>query len=315
MNKTIVFDLDDTISFCHDRNWENAKPNIMLIRKINQLFNDGFRIVIHSSRGQLSGHDYTKQVRYWLEDNGVLYSELQFGKPLGMLYVDDKAVKPDYFVTMQIEKIESGLSGKTVIRLGDSVYKDDINIHQTVAWYEIAKNYFHVPEVKSVVGNQLVLEYIPEKRKATIEELEIFLKIFKELQPINNKKWIDYIKRIEEHTEYINANFDVNLYGIIQKLVDMEPPPKTFSHGDFNPDNTIVSGKRKELIYLIDPINVTYSSYKLDEAKLLAWRLRTESDLYPTTLSIAETIRTLKYIKDKELLSKLINICQNFLTT
>ena len=41
MVKRIVIDLDDTISFCHDRNWKEAKPNIPVIRKMNQLHNEG----------------------------------------------------------------------------------------------------------------------------------------------------------------------------------------------------------------------------------------------------------------------------------
>ena len=33
-NKTIVCDIDDTISFCKDRNWVNAKPNLPIIQKL-----------------------------------------------------------------------------------------------------------------------------------------------------------------------------------------------------------------------------------------------------------------------------------------
>jgi hypothetical protein len=311
MITTLVFDLDDTISFCHDRVWENAKPNVELIRKINKLYNDGFNIHIHSSRGELSGTDYTTQVRFWLEDNGVLFHHLQFGKPLGILYVDDKAISPEAFMQCEIEKFK-GWSGSTVIRIGNSVHKDDPNIASTVQWYEYANNYLHVPEVKSVLGNHLVLEYIKEKRKADPEELEIFIKCFAELKPINNHKWDHYIRRVESHCAWLVENLDVNLYGIVLKLADLDVPPHSFSHGDFTPDNTIVSKTRKEKIYLIDPLNVTYSSWKLDEAKLNAWKLRESIETIPTTLSIAETIRTLRYAPQDKL-TKLVNLCTDFL--
>ena len=53
-NKRIVCDIDDTISFCDDRDWENAKPNISVIKKINSMYNDGWEIFLHTARGSIS---------------------------------------------------------------------------------------------------------------------------------------------------------------------------------------------------------------------------------------------------------------------
>ena len=53
-NKRIVCDIDDTISFCTDRDWENAKPNLPVIQKLKQLYNDGWEIFLHTARGSLS---------------------------------------------------------------------------------------------------------------------------------------------------------------------------------------------------------------------------------------------------------------------
>ncbi len=33
-HKRIVCDIDDTISFCDNRDWQNAKPNLPVIQKL-----------------------------------------------------------------------------------------------------------------------------------------------------------------------------------------------------------------------------------------------------------------------------------------
>ena len=55
----------------------------------------------------------------------------------------------------------------------------------------------------------------------------------------------------------------------LEKLLTCQPT-QTFSHGDLSLDNIIVSEKRANHFYLIDPIynKETYSSYVLDGAKL-----------------------------------------------
>ena len=53
-SKTLVFDFDDTISFTKNRDWENAEPNLPLIQKIQELYTKGWKIIIATSRGNLS---------------------------------------------------------------------------------------------------------------------------------------------------------------------------------------------------------------------------------------------------------------------
>jgi hypothetical protein len=314
MNKTIVFDLDDTISFCHDRDWVNAKPNIDLIRRINKLYNEGWFIHIHSSRGQLSGIDYTDQVMEWLESNGVLFHKLEFGKPLAMLYVDDKAISVDDFMGIELEELPGGWSGNTVLRIGNKIFKKDSNIQATVAWYKSAARFYNVPEVLSVIGDQLVLRYIKpsdKKTKATFDELVFIAKSFEAIEPINKYKWKHYIDRIAQHCDWLFLNKKDEYHAVIKLLENMQQPKHTFCHGDLTPDNTVVD--RKGYVNLIDPLNVTYSSFELDIAKLNSWALRNnENDIVVNTLVVSETIRTLKYAPD-ELYFKLRDKCLNYL--
>lgn len=321
MVRTLVFDLDDTISICHDRNWESAKPVLDVIRKINVLYNQGWRIVIDSSRGQLSGTNYFNQVTDWLNDNGVLYHELRFSKRLAALYVDDKAVSPRDFVNMDIFKIES-FSGSDVYKIGNKIHKTDKNIKDTIHWYETAGEVFYVPRILGVSGDELILQYIDSSRKTTVADCLKLTKLFKELPPITSYTWKHYIDRIQKHCDTIKTMTDYSLHMVVRFLHGCSEPENTFSHGDLNPDNVIIG--RKELMYLIDPICSTYSSYKLDEAKVEAWSLRQDiiakganTSTIPdvSLLAIAETIRTIPYIikKDTKLGNDLCLTCLNFL--
>ena len=96
-NKRIVCDIDDTISFCDDRDWENAKPNNPVIQKLMSLHNQGWEIFLHTARGSISAktpNDARKKyegiITRWMAEHKVPYDKLIFGKPLGTYYVDDK---------------------------------------------------------------------------------------------------------------------------------------------------------------------------------------------------------------------------------
>jgi len=52
--KTIICDVDDTISISTTHDWENAIPNIQVINKINKLYDDGWTIILMTARGQVS---------------------------------------------------------------------------------------------------------------------------------------------------------------------------------------------------------------------------------------------------------------------
>jgi hypothetical protein len=312
MRRVIVFDLDDTISFCHDRDWPNAKPNIELIRKINKLYNEGWYIHIYSARGTISGTDYYSQVSRWLHEHGVLFHRLQFGKPLAALYVDDKCVTAADFVDLDIREIPGGWSGQKVVKIGGKIFKTDLHIHDTVRWYQFAKEFYYVPEVLSVVGTDLVLKYIEPKGSISYQACKYIVESFQALPPITKHTWKDYVDRIKGHTDWLKEHKQLDLSKILYRLTDMIPPEHTFSHGDFTPDNIVV-GKR-DRPHLIDPLLVTYSSWELDMAKLNSWALRhnMEIEVPVNALIIAETIRTLKYAPE-EMYTKLSTICLNYL--
>ena len=99
-NKRIVLDFDDTLAFTTNRDFKNANPNIDLIEKTNQLFDEGWQIDIFTARGSLScktrkeaRQKYEFEIEQWLLEHGVKYNLLSFEKPLAAYYIDDKGIK------------------------------------------------------------------------------------------------------------------------------------------------------------------------------------------------------------------------------
>ena len=103
--KTIVVDIDDTISFTYNRDFINSVPNQPVIDKINQLYNEGWNIILFTARGGKSCNTLEeKEKKYrlvtenWLIKHNVKYNILMFGKPNADYYVDDKNISVDEFV-------------------------------------------------------------------------------------------------------------------------------------------------------------------------------------------------------------------------
>lgn len=104
-SKVIIVDFDDTLCLHagYDKsNITKGEPNLPLILKLNELFDRGYSIQIYTARGHIStGTRKEADARYrlviqeWLQKYGVKYSHLTFNKPLGIIYIDDKSVRPD----------------------------------------------------------------------------------------------------------------------------------------------------------------------------------------------------------------------------
>ena len=107
IEKSIVFDLDDTICFPYlnkadtFERYGKAEPNRAVIDYMRILREKGFHITIHSARRMIthkgSLHDILADVMditvAWLRKYNVPYDELKFGKPYSSTwYVDDKAM-------------------------------------------------------------------------------------------------------------------------------------------------------------------------------------------------------------------------------
>ena len=302
-HKRIVFDIDDTISFTTSRNWSNAKPNIPLIQKINNLYDDGWEIYLVTARGSIScetrekaAEKYEAQIKKWLNDNNVKYHVLSFDKFLAAYYVDDKAITPEDFLNLKFKVIKSGWSGATVELRDNKIYKTHNNSRDVAKWYNVAKNYINVPKVHSLVGDTLCLQYLNNNSDYKINDVIDIINIFRLMEPAQKiSSFKNYLKRIENHAKLnneINQKFE-KVISILNKMFIYDDNYKdlftfiynhiadTFCHGDLSIDNIITQNNET---YLIDPIfeennELGYSSWLLDVSKLMM-SLYKNKDLY-----------------------------------
>lgn len=108
--KTLVIDLDGTICSqeSSDR-YAQARPQAEVIRRVNQLWTEGWDVVIYTARGMSTYGDasvansaHREMTERWLEENRVCYTRLVFGKPAGDVYVDDKGRSIDDFTAGKV---------------------------------------------------------------------------------------------------------------------------------------------------------------------------------------------------------------------
>lgn len=86
----IIIDLDGTIC-TEEKTFSRslAKPLPKAVETINALFKEGHIIIIYSSRTWIEFEMTTD----WLKRNKIKYHQLVLGKPVGDLWIDDRAIK------------------------------------------------------------------------------------------------------------------------------------------------------------------------------------------------------------------------------
>jgi len=98
MRKTYIVDIDNTICETTDSNYDNSKPFYDRIQKINDLYNQGHKIIYWTARGSNSGIDWTDKTHSQLAAWGCNYDEIKMNKPSYDFWIDDKAINAeDYF--------------------------------------------------------------------------------------------------------------------------------------------------------------------------------------------------------------------------
>lgn len=116
MNKKLVIDLDDTISFNYSNDYSTATVNLEVLNVLRTYKSNGFTIVINTSRNMrthggnigLINANTLPVIVDWLKINNIPFDEVYIGKPWcgeGGFYVDDKAIRPAEFVHYSYEEI------------------------------------------------------------------------------------------------------------------------------------------------------------------------------------------------------------------
>lgn len=94
----IYVDIDETICVSpEDRDYSKATPIKKNIKKINEMYDNGDKIVYWTARGTGSGIDWREVTEAQFKAWGVKCHELHFGKPIYDLFIDDKNINSDTF--------------------------------------------------------------------------------------------------------------------------------------------------------------------------------------------------------------------------
>tara|TARA_B110000046_G_scaffold184347_1_gene222595 strand:+ start:211 stop:513 length:303 start_codon:yes stop_codon:yes gene_type:complete len=95
-------DIDDTICYYNEKSegkidYSKAIPYMSRITKINNLFDEGHKIIYWTARGTMTQKLWFnityKQLTQW----GCKFHELRMGKPVYDLFIDDKNINSDTY--------------------------------------------------------------------------------------------------------------------------------------------------------------------------------------------------------------------------
>ena len=122
--KTVVMDLDGTLTIDEPgAPYADRKPRLDVVEKLRAMREQGFRIVISTARNMNTYGGNVGQINIktlptilsWLDRHDIPYDEVLVGKPwcgFEGFYVDDKAIRPDEFVALDLPAIHTLVGSK-----------------------------------------------------------------------------------------------------------------------------------------------------------------------------------------------------------
>jgi dTDP-glucose 4,6-dehydratase len=93
----IYVDIDNTIALTIGTNYKKAIPVKDRIKKINNLYESGHKIIYWTARGSQTGIDWKAVTTFQLLRWGAKFHELKMGKPAYDLFIDDKNINSEMF--------------------------------------------------------------------------------------------------------------------------------------------------------------------------------------------------------------------------
>lgn len=116
LKRRLVVDIDNTITVTEHGDYVNSKAVQETINMLKKYKEEGFEIVLFSSRnmrtyeanvGKINIHTLPN-ILDWLKKHDVPFDEILVGKPwcgFDGFYIDDSAVRPSEFHSMSFEEI------------------------------------------------------------------------------------------------------------------------------------------------------------------------------------------------------------------
>lgn len=122
-NKRVVIDVDGVLAKKDNNNYENKQVDHNVLDQLKEYDRQGFDIILYTARNMRTYDGRIGSINAntapvlldWLDENDVPYDEIFYGKPwcgYDGFYVDDKAVRPSEFLSMEhqelIDMLEDG---------------------------------------------------------------------------------------------------------------------------------------------------------------------------------------------------------------
>lgn len=116
---TIVIDLDGTLTLDDGAlPYSERRPNTPVIDKLRQYREKGFQVAIFTARNMKTHNKSVGRINAvtlpiileWLNKHDIPYDEVYVGKPWADdsgFYVDDRAIRPDEFVNLSHDEINT----------------------------------------------------------------------------------------------------------------------------------------------------------------------------------------------------------------
>lgn len=276
----IILDLDDTLSRTKNRDWQNSQPIADVcckVREIQEKMPDA-EIYIHTARGMNSckgdAHEAERRnrpnIENFLSKNGIKVDGIIFGKPLGDLYVDDKAMSADEFANSDVRTYE-GLSGAKVWSIGRMVVKECADAAEQAEWYEKARQIgIPVPRVLCTQLGRIYMERVKGEVGASgllviVGALE-YIDCMKAISLDGKNDSKGYAEHCSRRAEEAGVAMEEGLKDFICNCYELRA--RTFCHGDMTLQNMIWDNGK---LTLIDPCQrAEMSHWLLDASKLRA---------------------------------------------
>lgn len=153
-----IFDLDGTI--CEEKlsdtpveEYANVKPKTDVVEVMNELRRNGKFITILTARHMKTQNGNVDKVinivsditEKWLNDNNIPYDCIWYGKPYGMVQVDDRSIHPAELVmlhrTNQLQNIDEYFSQKDLAKRVNIALEFCRNGYYVYQWYYFDENH------------------------------------------------------------------------------------------------------------------------------------------------------------------------------
>lgn len=194
MSKIFVYDLDKTLCEKRKNNetYADVKPIQENIDILNKLYDEGNTIIISTARNMLTqNNDICKVIKNvgeitlkWLRENNVKYHSINFGKPYGSCYIDDKSIRPNELLELNkinmINELDNYLENENYLPILNRNLNMIFEKYCVYQWFYFENNKKHVffvgysNKLKNLYIDDINFKAITNNHECKVEIKNIF---------------------------------------------------------------------------------------------------------------------------------------------